>query len=210
MQRQFSRAIILATLATAITVGSTACSQPPETKESFDTSSLFTGAATPRSFAEQARIMVTEASRIAKDKDTQEATLVLHIEKINAMLSLAKSLQANDEVILVPELLSSLGSLYSKQAMFHSDNAKLAGSYAAKGFRYLDRAVAKYPTNITARLNRGLVSAHVPEFLNKTQVAKDDLEFVVASEGFSNLPKPLQQAIQSTLQLMTSRLNSNA
>lgn len=97
------------------------------------------------------------------------------------------------------ELTATLGALYARKAQFHGDNVKLASDYLNKGFRYLDRAVATYPENMTARINRGMVSSKLPAFLNKAAVARDDLRFVLARPEFQQLSPALQASLRAAL-----------
>ncbi|OIN54001.1 hypothetical protein [Pseudomonas costantinii] len=96
------------------------------------------------------------------------------------------------------ELISTLGALYVRKAVFHVDNARQAGALVATGFRYLDRAVAQFPDNLTARINRGLTCANVPEFMGKAELAREDLRIAAASPGFVRLPAGLQDKVRST------------
>jgi len=182
----------------------TACSQAPETITEFDASSLIQGELSAQSYVKAATTLVDAASQAVSSAELSEKELNQHIAKVEAMLQLARDLEQENPYRA--ELLSTLGSMYAKKSVFYSNNAKQAGSLAAKGFRYLDKAVSGYPNNITARINRGIVSARVPEFLNKTNVAISDLSFVVNNPDFSALSQPLQQSIHGMLAELNTRV----
>ncbi len=202
MSKQLTLAMIFFTL-----VG---CGQPAPSSIKISSETLIQGELTEAKYIDAASMLVAKTSSIVRNKELTEEALKQHIAKISFLLSMSKQLDAEPKLLLNAELISSLGSLYSKQSVFHANNVQMAGSLAAKGFRYLDMAVNKYPDNVTARLNRGLVSANVPEFLNKTQVAITDLEYVLAHEEFPHLAQPLQQVVKANLKQMTERVRFDA
>jgi hypothetical protein len=191
------------TLIFALTIALTACGETPQPVAQFTQTDLIQGQLNNSNYLNAATGLVAEANAATGNPGTIESQLNIHIAKIELLIALAK--QLGSDAPYQAELLSTLGSMYAKKSVFYSNNAKQAGSFAAKGFRYLDRAVSRFPNNITARINRGVVSARVPAFLNKTEIAKTDLEFILQSQEFSSLPGPLQQSISSMLSELNAR-----
>jgi len=186
------------------------CGKPIADTTTTSVPALIQGQLTVGKFVDTAGMLVAQTNNIVSNQELDEEAVKQHIAKVSTLLNMANKLNVEKSHLLEAELLSSLGSLYTKQSVFHSNNVKMAGSLASKGFRYLDKAVNKYPDNVTARLNRGMVSAKVPEFLNKTQVAITDLEFVMAHQAFSHLSPSLQQAVKANLAHMTERMHGNS
>lgn len=149
---------------------------------------------------------LAEARQAMSDRALTEDRLDAAAAQIEGLLALAEKLEVDKARLDEAELLSTLGGLFARKAAFHTDKAQEAGAYSAKGFRYLDRAVAKYPDNITARVNRGMTSARVPEFMNKTGIARDDLRFVVGRPEFATLPPGLQASVRTALDEVERRL----
>ncbi|RMG39329.1 MAG: hypothetical protein D6732_04315, partial [Methanobacteriota archaeon] len=125
------------------------------------------------------------------------------------LIALGKTISGDTSKFKEAELLSTLGAMYARKAAFNSTNPRKAGTYTSIGFRYLDRAIIKYPENITARINRGITASSVPEFMHKTDVAKEDLTFVIQSTSFANLPSTLRTRIKSTLDKINNRIQAN-
>jgi hypothetical protein len=162
------------------------------------------------SYNKAAAKVLAQARVVMADPGLTEEQLNASIAKIESVVELADQLKVEKAKLSEAELTSTLGSLYVRKAAFHSSQARQAGAFVAKGFRYLDRAITKYPSNITARVNRGIVSAKVPEFMHKTEVARDDLEFVLSSPDFSGLTPQLQASVKSMLGEMNRRLGQDA
>lgn len=138
-----------------------------------------------------------ECKMLMADANLTEERLDAGITKIETLTGQIDQINADKATLNDAELMSMLGALYVRKAGFNAHNPREAGTLASKGFRYLDRALIKYPDNITARINRGIISARVPEFMNKTEVAREDLDFVVGSTSFANLPPSLQASLKS-------------
>jgi hypothetical protein len=142
---------------------------------------------------------LARANSLMADSALTEAQLDQQISVFSQLLGMAEQLGGDKSRLYHAELLSGFGALHARKAAFYKDKAQQAGSYSAKGYRYLDRAISQYPDNITARINRGLVSAKMPEFMHKTDVAVADLTLVVQSKEFASFSPGLQQQLQQTL-----------
>jgi hypothetical protein len=182
------------------------CGAPPSAEPTASEKALIQGDLTENSFRDAVARVLPEARAAMSDQALTEDRLDKEIAKVEALVSLAKRLNVDMSQLSDAELTSTLGAMYTRKAGFHSDNAEQAGALAESGFRYLDRAVGKYPDNLTARINRGLTCADVPEFMNKAEVAQDDLRFVLQSPAYTGLPTQLQVRVKSTLQEVERRL----
>lgn len=162
------------------------------------------------SYKQAAEKVLAETHQSISDAALTEDRVDAGVAKIEGLLALAGKLDVDKGKLDEAELVSTLGVLYARKAAFHADSPQQAGIYSAKGFRYLDRAVTKYPDNITARLNRGMTSAKVPEFLNKSSVARDDLQYVVERPDFAKLPQGMQASVRAALAEVEARLAQEA
>lgn len=162
------------------------------------------------SYRQAAEKVLVETRQSISDPALTEDRVDAGAARIEALLALADKLDVDKGKLDEAELMSTLGALYTRKAAFHADSPQQAGIYSAKGFRYLDRAVTKYPDNITARLNRGMTSAKVPEFLNKSGVARDDLRFVLGRPEFAKLSPSLQANVRAALVEVEARLAKEA
>jgi len=77
------------------------------------------------------------------------------------------------------ELMALEGSVTCMKARNPKIDGTLAMTYARQGFRQLDKAVMSDPQSLGARLQRGITLLRVPRFLGKTELAENDLEFVL-------------------------------
>lgn len=168
------------------------------------------GPLTEASYRTAASKVLAEARAAMSDPALTEARLDAQTGKLEAMLKLAEQLDADKATLNEAELMSTLGGLYVRKAAFHAASAQQAGVYTSRGFRFLDRAVTKYPDNLTARLNRGMTSAKVPDFMHKTAVARDDLRAAMARPEFAKLPSGLQASVKATLAEVEARLAADA
>jgi uncharacterized protein (DUF2267 family) len=151
------------------------------------------------SYNRAAEKVLAEAHAAIADRALTEDRLDADAAAIKALMALADKLDVEKAKLSEAELMSGLGALYTRKAAFHIDSPQQAGTYLSQGFHYLDRAVNKYPDNITARLNRGMTAARVPEFMNKGPVARDDLRFAMNSPRFAELSPELQARVRETL-----------
>ncbi|MBZ9613156.1 hypothetical protein [Rheinheimera maricola] len=196
MFRKFGIALVVLSLA--------GCEQPVSTASHADP--LIEGELDQKSYLKAAVVQVAATNQLMADSALTEAQLNTQISQLEQLLTLADQLTLDKALLQEAELMSSLGSLYARKALFYTNNAQQAGSFSARGFRYLDKAVSKYPDNVTARLNRGIVSARVPEFMNKAAIARSDLEFVLQSSEFTKFNPGLQQSVKQMLAEVSSRL----
>lgn len=166
------------------------------------------GVLTEASYKQAGAQALAQARQVMSDRALTEKRLDAAVAKIEQLLPLADKLGVDKAKLDEAELVSTLGALYARKAGFYANQAQQAGIYSAKGFRYLDRAIAKYPDNLTARLNRGMTSAKVPEFMNKSTVARDDLRFVLNLPEFADLPPGLKASVRTALDEVERRLAS--
>jgi hypothetical protein len=197
----FQRYLLLALLLSVVGCGKSTSNAPAESEQT-----LIQGELTQESFNEAAKKELAEAQAALVDPALTEETLDQHLTRIEELSSLSNKINVDKSKLSEAELVSTLGSLYVRKAGFHAKNGAQAGALAASGFRDLDRAIAKYPDNMTARINRGMTCANVPEFMNKSEVARDDLRFVVGSPEFANLGPDQQAQVKSLLRDVEGRL----
>jgi hypothetical protein len=173
-------------------------------------SNVISGPLTEASYDRAAAKTLGEVQASMADPSIAENQLDSEMARIQSLLELSDKLNVDKSKLSDAELTSTLGALYARKAVFHVNNVEEAGALTASGFRYLDRAVAKYPDNLTARINRGITSAKLPAFMNKTDVARDDLSFVVNSPDFGKLSPALQGTIKSLLASVQQRQANGA
>ena len=129
------------------------------------------------------------------------------IGKIEALLALAKEKKELDaKSAHEAALMSTLGTLYARKAEINNSNPRSAGALIADSYRYLDKAISRHPQDLMARVNRGLVSSKVPDFLGKAEIAHEDLKFVRDHADFGKLSPKLQDTIKQALAEVDSRL----
>lgn len=193
-----------------VMLGLVACSDKAAVTETrnADRASVEAVNESPEDFQENTRELVVKASSALRTADLQEETVADLIREVEQKMAYGESLQDGTGVLMEAELMSTLGALYARLAGFHSQDVNKAGTLASKGFRYLDKAVGKYPDNITARMNRGIVSLRAPEFLNRTLIAKEDLEYVKGSDAFNNLNDETKALVRSSLEEVYGRIKA--
>ena len=194
----------------AIVLSLAGCEKPSSSVTTANQQALIQGELTESSYREAAKKVLDEAIAAMSDPGLKEATLDKNVSQIETLIGLENKLGVDKATLSDAELMSSLGALYARKAGMHADNTEEAGALASSGFRFLDRAISKYPDNITARINRGLTCANVPEFMNKTEVARDDLRFAVASPGFAALTPDVQARVKSALGEVEARSGHGA
>jgi hypothetical protein len=181
------------------------CGGKPSNEPTASEQALIQGELTESSYRDAVANILPQLRAAISDPELTEERLDRNARQIEALIELGGRLNLDKSELSEAELSSALGANYTRKAGFHSDNAREAGAFASAGFRYLDRAVAKYPNNINARINRGLTSASLPEFMNKSTVAIEDLRVVVASPEFVKLSPDLQTRVKSVLHVVESR-----
>lgn len=187
-----------------------ACGKPVVENDSAVIQAVIEGELNEATYNKAAVNALAESRALMANPGLAEEQLDATVAKIESIIALADKLDVDKSRLSEAELSSTLGSLYVRKAAFHADKPREAGIFTSKGFRYLDRAVTKYPDNITARINRGIVSAKVPEFMHKTEVARDDLQFVSDSPGFDRLAPQLKANVTTMLAEMNRRLVPDA
>ena len=108
------------------------------------------------------------------------------------------------------------------KALFEQGAAKLqqAGSLAQQGkfgpaneliqagFAEIDRAVSLSPDELEFRLKRGVAYGSMPPFLNKSAIAREDLQIAVRHPQFAELPQERQARARHVLQMLTSKVEA--
>jgi hypothetical protein len=202
MLKSFASTII----AVAIVLAASACDKSTGDSTAAQAKVEIQGELNEASYKQAVSKVLAEARQAMSDSATTEDRVDAGAAKIEGLLVLADKVDVDKATLGEAELMSTLGALYTRKAAFHTDSAQQAGIYSGKGFRYMDRAVTKYPDNITARLNRGMTSAKVPEFMNKSSVARDDLRYVLGRPEFAKLPSGLQASVRAALVEVEQRL----
>ena len=164
------------------------------------------GEVTQTSYDNAVKETLAHAVDVITSETLTEQELDGDIGKIEALLALAQVKEVDKERTHEAALLSTEGSLYSVKARIHKNSPRTTGEYIAKSFRYLDKAVSLHPQDLNARINRGIVSSKVPDFLGKTLIAREDLRFVRASADFERLPPKLQETVKQLMVEVDSRL----
>jgi hypothetical protein len=195
MFKSFLHAVAALAIALVVSACGKSAADAPVAQTHLDIS----GELNESSYKRAAENALAEAHAAILDRALSEDRLDADAATIKSLLALADKLDVEKAKLSEAELMSTLGALYSRKAAFHIDSPQQAGTYSAQGFHYLDRAVSKYPDNITARLNRGMTSARVPEFMNKRTVARDDLRFAIDSPRFAELSPEQQASARETL-----------
>ena len=204
-------AMIHRSLLIVLTLSVVGCGKAPSNDvPAASQQALIHGELTPSSYREAAATVLAQAIAAMSDPAVTEQTLDKSVAQIETLMGLESKLSVDKSQLSDAELMSTLGALYTRRAGLHPDNTEQASALASAGFRYLDRAISKYPNNITARINRGLTCASVPEFMNKTDVARDDLRWVVDSAEFATLTPEVQARVKATLQEVEKRLGRGA
>jgi len=76
------------------------------------------------------------------------------------------------------EVMAAYGNALSYQAIFYQNNYGQMNFVSRRGMRLMDRAVKQAPTNLGARLLRGVSYANMPSFLNRSSFAVTDLSII--------------------------------
>jgi len=189
----------------AVFMSVASCGAAPNGESTASEKVVIQGELTENSYRDAVTKTLAQAKAAISDPTLKEERLDKNLVQLETLIGLESRLNVDKSELSDAELMSTLGAMYARKAGFHSDNANQAGTLAATGFRYLDRAVSKYPNNLTARINRGLTCAKLPDFMNKAEVARDDLLLVVKSPEFARLTPELQGHVKSVLQAVEGR-----
>jgi hypothetical protein len=187
----------------------TGCSKrTPENDSAVKQQPIIQGEATEASYDSAVKKTLAHAIELENQVKPPEADLDADIAKIDALTALAQQKGLDTSHAHDAALMSTEGVLYARKAQINRDNARLGGALMGKSYRYLDRAVSEYPDDLMARINRGMVSAKVPDFMGKDGVAHDDLQFVCNSAEFAHLAPDVRSLMQQTLAQVDARLAS--
>ena len=178
------------------------------TPESAGASSqpVIAGEVTQASYDNAVKETLAHAMVVMNSAKPTEPELDADIGKIEALLALSEKNDVDKERAHEAPLMSTLGTLYARKAANNSTNPRTAGALIAKSYRYLDKAITLHPQDLMAKIDRGLISAHVPDFLGKAELAHDDLKSVEEHAEFDKLTPELQNTIKQALAEVDSRL----
>jgi hypothetical protein len=164
------------------------------------------GEVTPTSYDHAVKETLEHAISLITSETPTDQELDVDVGKIEQLLALAQEKDVDKERTHEAALLSTEGSLYAVKARINQNSPRLTGEFISKSFRYLDKAIALHPQDLNARINRGIVSSKVPDFLGKAQVAHEDLLFARDNADFERLSPQLQDTIKRDLAEVDSRL----
>jgi len=167
---------------------------------------VIAGEVTPASFDNAVKETLAHAIVVMNSAKPTEPELDADIGKIEALLALSEKNDVDKERAHEAALMSTLGTLYARKAGNNSTNPRTAGALIAKSYRYLDKAISLHPQDLMAKIDRGLISARVPDFLGKAEVAHEDLRAVEEHADFDKLTPALQNTIKQALAEVDSRL----
>lgn len=103
------------------------------------------------------------------------------LDQQNQFESAIKTLEnANEKYPDHADVFSRWGLIYGKMAGSTSDFMK-AGSYSAKAFALLDKAVSLDQNHLQSRINRGILGSNVPAFMGKLSQAIADFEYIITN-----------------------------
>lgn len=167
---------------------------------------VIAGEVTPASYDNAAKETLAHAIVVMNSAKPTEPELDADIGKIEALLALSEKNDVDKERAHEAPLMSTLGTLYARKAANNSTDPRIAGALIAKSYRYLDKAITLHPQDLMAKVNRGLVSAHVPDFLGKAEIAHEDLKAVEENADFPRLSPELQNTVKEALTDVDTRL----
>jgi len=167
---------------------------------------VIVGEITPASYDNAVKDILAHAMVVMNSAEPTEPELDADIGKIEALLALSEKNDVDKERKHEAALMSTVGTLYARKAANNRSNPRTAGALIAKSYRYLDKAITLHPQDLMAKIDRGLISAHVPDFLGKAELAHDDLKSVEENAEFDKLTPDLQNTIKQALAEVDSRL----
>ena len=186
-------------------LGLSGCGKSPESTV-VPAQPVIAGEVTPASFDNAVKETLAHAIVVMNSAKPTEPELDADIGKIEALLALSEKNDVDKERAHEAALMSTLGTLYARKAGNNSTNPRTAGALIAKSYRYLDKAISLHPQDLMAKIDRGLISARVPDFLGKAEVAHEDLRAVEEHADFDKLTPALQNTIKQALAEVDSRL----
>jgi hypothetical protein len=182
------------------------CSKITSNSAGVSSQPVIEGEVTQTSYDNAVKENLAHAVNVISSETPTEQELDGDIGKIEALLALAKEKEVEKERTHEAALLSTEGSLYAVKARIHKNSPRITSEFIAKSYRYLDKAISLHPQDLNARINRGIVSSKVPDFLGKTQIAHEDLKFVRDNADFERLSPQLQDTVKQLLAEVDSRL----
>lgn len=182
------------------------CGKAPSENAGAPSQPVIAGEVTPASYDNAVKETLAHAIVVMNSAKPTDPELDGDIGKIEALLKLSETKDVDKERTHEASLMSTLGTLYARKAANNSTDPRNAGALIAKSYRYLDKAISLHPQDLMARVNRGLVSAHVPEFLGKAEIGHEDLKFVEDHADFAKLAPDLQNTVKQALADVDSRL----
>ncbi|MDR2012143.1 MAG: hypothetical protein LBQ20_03695 [Rhodanobacter sp.] len=152
------------------------------------------------SYKQAAEKTLAEVPSAIADRALTEDRLDTDAAAIKVLMTQSDKLNVDRAKLSEVGLMSALGALYSRKR-WHSISTVRSrpAPIRPKGSIISNRAVSKYPDNITARLNCGMTAARVPEFMGKREVARDDQRLATNNLRFAELSLDLQTSARETL-----------
>lgn len=98
-----------------------------------------------------------------------------------------------------PELLAALGAAYSFRASFYPKDISKASSWFSKGTRMMDKAISIDSKNVGARIYRAIAAINTPKFLNRTNIAISDLNFLLNDKKMQPMDPELKRFVVTNL-----------
>jgi hypothetical protein len=187
-------------------LGMSGCGKSTPESVSASSQPVIVGEVTPASYDNAVKETLANAIVLMNSAKPTEPELDADIGKIEALLALSEKNDVDKERTHEAPLMSTLGTLYGRKAANNRSNPRTAGALIAKSYRYLDKAITLHPQDLMAKIDRGLLSARVPDFLGKAEVAHEDLKSVEEHPDFDKLTPDLQNTIKQALAEVDSRL----
>jgi hypothetical protein len=192
--RKLIRTIALASVLILISACSKVAENPTALAET-----LIQGDVTPATYAVAARDTLAHATGLMNREASPESAVDADIGKMKSLLALSEQRKLDEKHKYDVALTSSIGALYAQKSKINKNAPRTALEFIEQAFHYMDKAVGMAPQNLDARVRRGLVSATLPGFLGKAEVAQKDLRYVRDNAEFGKLPPNLQASIKRAL-----------
>jgi hypothetical protein len=194
------------TVVAVLLLGISGCGKSTPESTGASSQPVIAGEVTPASYDNAVKEILAHALVVMNSAKPTEPELDADIGKVEALLALSEKNDVDKERTHEASLMSTLGTLYARKAANNSTNPRTAGALIAKSYRYLDKSIALHPQDLMAKIDRGLISARVPDFLGKAEVAQEDLKSVEQHPDFGKLTPDLQNTIKQALAEVDSRL----
>lgn len=198
MEHLTHRALIKTIALASALILISACSKVAENPTAL-AEALVQGDATPATYAVAARDTLAHAAGLMNREASPESEVDADIGKMKSLLALSEQRKLDEKHKYDAALTSSIGALYAQKSKINKNAPRIALEFIEEAFHYMDKAVGMSPQDLDARVRRGLVSATLPGFLGKAEVAQKDLQYVRDNAQFSKLPPNLQASIKRAL-----------